>query len=405
MPRYVYQVRDRMGRTEAGVLTATDALEAYRGFRRDGKAVVSMREEAPAAPVRHHGALGARKVSRDDVIYFASQLAVMVDTGVPLADALDAIAQPGDSPALQAVVADLAEQVKGGTEFSSALEKYPRVFSQLFVALMRASEASGTMGQMLQRISEYMEQQRNMRRRVKGALTYPIAMVCFATAVVVGMLVFIMPRFERIFASRGARLPAPTRVLLAVSGSLVDWWWAYLLGLGAAVAGACLYTRTPAGRRAVDGLRINLPVIGRMFRMNYLAMSLRTMATMVASGISMLDGLYITSKVAGNCHYERIWTDLAEGVKEGATLSDQLSAARLIPPSVSRMIAAGERTGRLATVMNRVAGFCEEELKVSTRTVTAMIEPAMIVTMGLIVGGIALALLLPVFSISKVVAQ
>ena len=405
MPRYVYQVRDRSGRTEAGVLTAADRLEAYRGFRRDGKAVVSMREEASDAPLAHAGRCRGGRISKDDVIYFATQLAVMVDTGVPLADALDAIAQPSNNLALQSLVADLTEQVKGGMEFSRALERHPKVFSRIFVALMQASEASGTMGQMLQRVSEYMEQERTMRKRVKGALTYPIAMVCFSTTVVVAMLVFIMPRFEKIFSSRGAALPVPTRILLATSRSMLTYWWAYTLALGTVIAGVWLYSQTKSGSRFLDRMRIDLPVIGKMFRTNCLARSLRTMATMVSSGISMLDGLNITSKVAGNYYYERIWTNLAEGVKEGGTLSDQLSQIKLIPPSVSRMIAAGERTGRLSTVMNRVAGFCEEELKVSTQTVTSMIEPAMIVVMGLIVGGIAMALLLPVFSITKVVAQ
>ena len=404
MPRYAYQIKDRAGRTESGVLSAADLLEASRGFRRDGKVIVSMREETVPAPVQ-----AARrpkgKVKKDDVIYFASQLAVMVDTGVPLAEALDAIAQPAGSPALQAVVADLAEQVKSGVEFSKAMERHPKVFSQFFIALMRAGEASGTVGQLLQRLSEYMEEERTTRKRLKGALTYPVMMICFCILVVVGMMVFVMPRFQKIYGAKGAVLPAPTRFLLAMSGSLVQYWPFYLLGAVAIVASAWLYFRSKPGRRVMDGVRIGLPVIGNMYRMTYLARSLRTMATMVSSGVTMLEGLGITAHVAGNCHYRDIWLGLAEGVKEGSTLSEQLRLVKLIPATVSQMIAAGERTGRLANVMNRVAGFCEEELKIASRTVTSMIEPMMIIIMGLLVGGIALALLLPVFSITKVVAH
>ena len=195
MPKYAYKVRNRIGRTESGVLTATDLLEASRGFRMDGKAIISLREESGAGnlsrPVRG-------KIKKDDVIFFATQLAVMIDTGVPLAEALDAIAEPSEHTAMGEVVQDLVEQVKAGTGFSAALEAHPKVFSHLFVALMKASEASGAMGQMLQRLSTYMEQERQTRQRLKGALTYPMAMLGFCAAVVVGMLVFILPRFEMI---------------------------------------------------------------------------------------------------------------------------------------------------------------------------------------------------------------
>lgn len=401
MPRYAYKVRDQIGRTESGVLTATDLLEASRGFRMDGKAIISLRESAAgnsSRPVRG-------RIKKDDVIYFATQLAVMVDTGVPLTEAIDAIAEPSEHTVMGEVIRDLAEQVKAGTEFSAALETHPKVFSHLFVALMRASEASGAMGQMLQRLSTYMEQERQTRQRLKGALTYPMAMLGFCVAVVVGMLVFILPRFEKIYGAKGALLPLPTRVLLALSKAMVTNWELIVTAVAAAVVAGWLYLRTPGGRRLLDKIRLNIPVVGQMYRRAYLARSLRTMATMVNTDVSILEGLGITAQVAGNYYYQRLWMELAEGVKGGSTLSDQLYEFKLIPRTVSQMIAAGERTGRLATVMNRVAGFCEDELKVTVKTITSMIEPIMIVVMGLIVGGIALALLLPIFSISKVVAH
>jgi len=400
MPKFTYKVRDSLGRTETGALTASDLLEASRGFRSDGKIIVSLRPE----PVTG-GRPSRKKVGRDDVIYFATQLAVMVDTGVPLAEALDAIAAPGDHPAMQEIVSDLAQQVKSGREFSAALEKHPKIFNQLFVALMRASEASGTMGQMLVRLSEYMERERETRKRVKGALTYPVCMLTFCVLVVAGMLIFILPRFEKIYAGKGAVLPTPTRLLLAASRTLVDHWPVMLGALAACGVGGWLYLRSPSGKILLDRIRISVPVLGRMYRKSYLARSLRTMATMISTGVSMLDGLTITAQVAGNYYYQKIWMDLAEGVKKGQALSDQLSRHKLIPRTVWQMIAAGERSGRLAMVMNRVAGFCEDELKISVKAATSMVEPLMIVIMGLIVGGIAMALLLPVFSISKVIAR
>ncbi len=404
MPRYVYQVRDAVGRSDTGVVAAPNRLEASRTLRRDGKVIVSLEEEV-ARLVAAAGGGRKKRLKKDDVIYFATQLAVMVETGVPLAEALDGIAEQSNNPSLQVVIEDLCDQVKGGLEFSAALERHPKIFNRLFVALMRASEVSGTMGQMLQRASEHMAQERETRNRVKGALTYPVCMLSFCVLVVIGLLMFILPRFEKIYAGRGAMLPLPTRMLMALSTGLVTYWPLVLGALAAAGVGAWFYFRSPSGSIFLDTVRVRLPVLGQMHRKACLARSLRTMATMVSTGVTMLEGLAITAEVAGNYHYRKIWLGLAEGVKEGQTLSDQLSECDLVPRSVCQMIAAGERTGKLDAVMNRVAGFCEDELKISIKTITSLIEPVMIMIMGLIVGGIAMALLLPIFSISRVVAR
>jgi type IV pilus assembly protein PilC len=346
-----------------------------------------------------------KKVKRDDVIFFANQLAVMVDTGVPLSEALDAILQQTEHPGMQYVVGDLSHQVKSGLEFSSALERHPKVFGALFVSLMRASEASGTMGQMLKRVSDYMKEERDIRKQVKGAMIYPVCMLTFCVLVVTGILIFVLPRFEKIYAGKGAALPAPTRLLLAMSNALVGNWPVVLVALAAAVAGIIWYARTAGGKRFFDTLRISVPVVGPMYRKAYLARSMRTMATMVSSGVNMLDGLAITAQVAGNLAYRRIWLQVAEHVKEGATLSEHLRTSPIVPYTVSQMIAAGERTGKLSIVMDRVAEFCESDLKSAVKAVTSIIEPLMIIVMGLLIGGIAMALLLPVFNVSRIMAK
>jgi len=403
MPRFAYHVRDASGQTGTGVLTANDPLEASNLLRREGNVVVSLREEqshiASAAPVRR------KRIKKDDVIYFTTQLAVMVDTGVPISEALDAIASQCDHPSLQVVIQDLSDEVKAGTEFSSALQKHPKIFNRLFLALMRASEVSGTMGNMLERTSEYMTREQQTRKQIKGALTYPLCMLCFCLLVVVGLLIFIMPKFEKIYAGKGAVLPLPTRLLLGLSNGLIDYWPFVTAGVVALAVGGWFYFSSPGGKIFLDRARIRLPIFGKMYRTAYLARSLRTMATMVSTGVNMLDGLSITAQVAGNYFYQKIWLDLAESVKEGATLSAELAGCALIPRTVGQMIAAGERTGKLSLVMNRVADFYEEQLKVSVKTVTSMIEPLMIIVMGILIGGIAMALLLPIFSISKVIAK
>jgi len=370
-------------------------------LRKPGRVVLSLKEQTrddvPPAPLR--------RIGQDDILYFANQLAVMVDTGVPLTEALDAIAAQSDHTGMKAMLESIAERVKGGEEFSRALERYPKQFSKLFVAMMRASEASGTMGVMLRRVCDYMAQERETVKRVKGAMVYPVCMLVFCTIVVISLLVFVLPRFQTVYKSRGAILPAPTQFLLSVSDGLCTH-WPTLLGL-VAVAGvsAGVMLRSPRGQAFMDGLRIRLPVIGPMYRKACISRSLRTMATMVSTGVSVLEGLKITASVAGNVHYEKIWRDLSERIKEGAGMADELFKCPLVPRTVSQMISAGERTGRLGDVMNRLADFCDEDLKIAVRTLTTMIEPTMIILMGLLIGGIALALLLPVFSISKVMAH
>jgi len=405
MPRFQYQVRDASGRMDSGVLVAGDVNEASRLLHHDGRAIVDLRAEGILGQTAEGVALFPRRIKRDEVIFFATQLAVMVDTGVTLSEALDAIASSSENPAMAQLIREISDAVKGGLEFSAALERHPRVFSNLFVSMMRVSEATGTMGQMLQRVSEYMQQERETRKKIRGALTYPVCMLAFCVLVVVGLLTFVLPRFEKIYAGKGAVLPAPTRALLAISHGLITYWPFIVMGVTAACVGLFLYLRSPGGRIVTDSLRIRIPLIGGMYRKAYLARSLRTMATMVSGGVSMLEGLGITSRVAGNHYYAQIWSDLAERVKEGSTLSEPLYSCPLVPRTIAQMIAAGEQTGQLGKVMNRVAHFCEEDLKVAVKTMTQMIEPLMIIVMGLVIGGIAIALLLPVFRISKIITQ
>ncbi|MCE5327296.1 MAG: type II secretion system F family protein [Planctomycetaceae bacterium] len=396
MTTFAYQARDASGRGQQGSVNVASTSEAASRLRRDGKNLVDI---APAAAgVRGH-------VKRDDVIYFASQLAVMVDSGVSLDEALGCIARQHENPAFAAVLEDVWDKVQGGVEFSKALAEYPKIFDNLFVSLMRASEASGTMGQMLERAADYMQQERETRKRITGAMVYPACMLSFCVLVVIGLLVFILPRFEKIYSGKGALLPLPTRALLAMSAFIISYWPFLIAGVGLAVGLIWWFVRTPGGRVFMDSLRINMPLLGRMYRKAYLARSLRTMATMVGTGVGVLEGLEIAAAIAGNSRYAKVWQDVAAAVQDGLPLSQPLQESDLVPGTIAQMVDAGERSGKLGMVMDRVAGFCEEELKVAIKSMTSLIEPIMIVVMGLIVGGVAMALLLPIFKLSKVVSH
>jgi type IV pilus assembly protein PilC len=344
---------------------------------------------------------GQKRIKTDDIIFFANQLAVMVDTGIPLSEALDSIASTTEHDSLALLIGAISDDVKGGSAFSEALEKHPKYFTQQFVAMMRASEASGTMGQMLERMANYMMQDRDTRKQIKGAMVYPICMLSFCVLVVVGLLIFVLPRFENIYSSRGAALPVPTQILLTASKAITQNWVAILIGLVVVGVGGTLFFRSRTGVRVGDKLKIMIPAMGPMFRKGCLARSLRTMSTMITTGVNVIDGLDITARVAGNTYYAELWESLQTTISEGGSLSDGLHESPLIPGTIAQMIEAGERSGKLGTVMDRVAKFCEDDLRIAVKTLTGMIEPIMIIVMGLIIGGIAMALLLPIFNMSK----
>ena len=386
-----------------GTLHAANVSDAANMLKNEGKMVISLQEnfaQTSSEEISLSG--GIKKVKKDDVIFLAAQLAVMVDTGVPLSEAMDMIGSQSDHTGMKKLLAEVSQDVKGGIEFSAALEKHPRQFDTLFVSLMRASEASGTMGPMLQRVSDYMEEQRKTRKRIKGAMIYPACMLSFCVVIIICLLVFVLPKFEKIYAGKKAILPAPTRFLLGISHAFTDYWMFILGALVVGVTGMIMYVRTPGGQQALDTFRLRMPIMGGMFRKACLARSLRCLSTMVSTGVSMIEGLDITSRVSGNRHYKALWDKVSEGVQEGSNISEGLIDSPLIPGNVCQMISAGEKSGKLAMVMDRVARFCEEDLKVAIKAITDMIEPAMIIIMGLIVGGIAMALLLPVFKMAKI---
>ena len=404
MPQFAYKVRSEAGGFTTGTLQANNVSDATRTLQDEGKTIISLQEDFGQLNSSEEMPLlgGVKRVKKDDIIFFAAQLAVMVDTGVPLSEALDMISSQSDHTGLKKLLAEVSEDVRGGMEFSGALDKHPKQFDTLFVSLMRASEASGTMGPMLQRVSDYMEEQRKTRKRIKGAMIYPSCMLGFCVIIIVCLLVFVLPKFEKIYAGKKAVLPAPTRFLLAISHGVTDYWPFILGGLTAGIGGLVMYLRTPGGQQALDTFRIRMPIMGGMFRKACLARSLRCLSVMVSTGVSMIEGLDITSRVSGNRHFKAVWDKVAEGVKEGSSVSDGLMDSPLIPGNVCQMISAGEKSGKLGMVMDRVARFCEEDLKVAVKAITDMIEPAMIIIMGVIVGGIAMALLLPVFKMSKI---
>jgi type IV pilus assembly protein PilC len=345
-----------------------------------------------------------------DLILFATQLAVMLDSGVILSDALDAIAEQAGDPRFKAVIQDLSVRVKGGDMFSKALACYPNTFGTMFISMVRASEASGRMVEMLTVLTGYLDFETDTRKQVKSALTYPIIMVLMAVAATGTLMFFVLPRFMRIYASRGASLPKLTQVLVGFSKILGN--FEIMTGIVTAVilVGAAFWywSRTPGGRRVLDAVKIHTPVIGTMYVDMVVTRSMRILATMVNTGVRLLDAIRVIQGIVDNYHFKRLWTQVDEKIQDGYQLSESILIAEgsdLIAPGIIQMLRAGEKSGKLGEVCDKVSVFYQKKLETSIKNVMTLIEPLMITILGAIIGTIAIALLLPVFRVSSVIAH
>ncbi|MBB6430038.1 type II secretion system F family protein [Algisphaera agarilytica] len=408
MPDFVYKVRTAAGELTTGMITAASIADAGGKLRSDGMFIVKL-DPSRGAKSKEAGkaktASASTRVPRPLIIAFAHQLAVMVDTGVPISEALHCIADQCDSAEFKLILEDVASQVEAGGELSTALGRFPKVFPTIMVSLVRASEVSGTMGVMLERISNYMGKEYQTQKKIKGAMTYPAVMLAMVLTVTVGLLVWVLPRFATIFESKGAALPLPTRMLMFISDSLMLHWYLWVGGTVALVVGFVVGMRTHAGRRVFDRVKLSSPIFGDLFSKLYVTRSTRTMGTMINAGVPVLDMIAIVKDVTRNALYEDLWETVDDRLRQGAQLSDALFDSPLIPRSVAQMIYAGEKSGRLGQTMEKIAGFTEEEFDEQIKTTTNLIEPTMVAIMGGIVGFVAIALLLPIFSVSSVVGS
>ncbi|MFT3785259.1 MAG: type II secretion system F family protein [Tepidisphaeraceae bacterium] len=406
MPLYAYTARDSAGNPLEGTLNAASSEEVIKSLRTSGKYPVSIKLASETSkPGAAKPASRGIKISREEVIQFSQQIAIMVETGVTLAEALECCAMNVEKGRVRQLLDDLSHQVNNGSDFSTALSKHPRSFPRLYVALVRASEKSGKMSVMLNRANAYLRDEQEILRKVRGALTYPGIMFSFAVLTTIFLLAFVLPRFTVIYANKGAALPLPTKVLMAMSDFVVHRWMILVPAVLGIVGGIVFGVRTAQGKRVLDWLTLNLPAVGPMFRKLHLARGLRTIGTMAGSGVSLVECVETAQLLCNNSYFHELWTDVHGQIQNGKQFSEPLSKSRLVPGAISRMLGSGEKGGKLAMVMEQVSTFAEHELKEKIAELTRYIEPAMILLMGLLIGGVSMALLLPVFKISSVMAQ
>lgn len=356
--------------------------------------------------VASRGGSSGIKVSRKEIIQISNQLSIMIETGVTLPEALDCIAHQSSNPRMKRLMQDISQQVQSGSDFSSALARHPRSFPVLFIALIRAGEKSGMLPKMLNRGNTYLRDEAEILRKVRGALTYPGIMFGFAVMTTLALLVFVLPRFTALYASKKAALPLPTQVLMTVSDSLIAHWMLIIPGTLMGIVGLITWIKlTATGQKTMHWVQIHTPLLGSLFRQLHLARGLRMVGTMAGAGVQLLECVITARELCPNTYFKALWNQIEYQLQHGKQFSEPLFNNPLVPRSIAQMISSAEKGGKLAVVMEQVASFSEQELKEKITEMTRYIEPIMIVLMGCIIGGVALALMLPIFTISRVMAQ
>ncbi|MFH1884695.1 MAG: type II secretion system F family protein [Planctomycetota bacterium] len=340
---------------------------------------------------------------RKDILNFTKQLAIMIRAGISLQDSLESIAEHNEKEKFKVVIFDLKNQIESGQSFSQALSEHSDVFSELYINMVAAAEISGSLSGMLQKLSEYLDSEAETRSQIKGAMVYPIIIATMAVSVTIFLLCFVLPRFTAIFAGKEHLLPGPTKALMATSTFMRGYWYFIIPVIGALFWGFWYFIGTEGGRRWWDKTKLVLPLIKTLCRSLYITRSLHTMGVLIRAGVPILNTISITAQIAGNVLYKEMWLGVYEEVRQGKKIASSLSQYNLMPSTVVQMVRSGEDSGTMSDVLRDVSDYYARELRTIIKTVTSMIEPIMIVVMGVLVGFIAMSIILPIFKMSSVV--
>ena len=340
------------------------------------------------------------KVTENDLVVFTRQFATMIDAGLPLVQALDILSSQQENKTFKNILSQVKDDVEGGSTFTDALKKHPKLFDELYVNLVAAGETGGILDSILHRLAGYIEKAIKLKKQVKGAMVYPCSILGVAVVVVVVLLVFVIPVFAKMFAEFGAALPAPTQIVINISNMLKSTIIYIVGGLIALGIGFKQFYGTEKGKSVIDDLILKVPVFGPLIRKVAVARFTRTLGTMVSSGVPILDGLDITARTAGNKTVEKAVFYAKAGISEGKTIAEPLAESGVFPPMVVRMISVGESTGALDAMLTKISDFYDDEVDASVSTLTALLEPMLMIFLGVILGGLVIAMYLPIFKMA-----
>jgi len=395
MPVFDYKGKTAAGAVVTGQLKAKDKRELERVLR--GKRVL-VTEATPRA-TQLSFSFGRKRVKKVHISRFTRQFATMIGAGLPMVQCLEILATQSDSSEFRKIIDQVRDNVQSGTTLSEALSRHKKVYDDLYVNMVEAGEIGGALDTILTRLAHYREKADALARKVKGALVYPAVVVSVATLVTFIMLRFIVPVFAKMFRGVGAELPAPTQIVLGVSNFLTSYMWVIVGLFTMGLVALRYYYKTEAGRMNIDKFMLKIPLIGIVLRKSAVAKFTRTLGTLLSSGVSILDALEITSKTAGNKVIQKAIQKSVVSIAEGDTITQPLKETGVFPPMVTQMIAVGEKTGGLDDMLNKIADFYEEEVDAAVAALTSLIEPIIIVLMGIVIGFILVSMYLPMFDI------
>ena len=402
MYTYAYQARDNHGKIIAGVQDALNEDNAITSLMSRGLMVLTISQKSAAKKTRK-----ATSVKETDLVLFTRQLATMVDAGIPLVGALTALyesADPKKQANLRTVIGDITGRVQGGDSFHQALLKHPTIFSRLYVSMVKAGETGGLLAEILDRLAGFLEASARLRKKIKSAMTYPVAVISIAVLITIFLIVKVVPVFAEIFKDFGKPLPAPTQFLVDLSDLMRnDWYW-LIGGVVGVFFGIKYFLRTKQGHELWNQWQLKLPIFGPLVHKIAMSRFARTFAQLIRSGVPILETLEIVGGSAGNTVIENSIKSVGADVEKGDNLSVALSKKTIFPPMMLRMVAAGESTGKIDEMLEKMADFWDEEIEATLSALTSLLEPILIVVLGVIVGGIVIALFLPIFQLSEVVS-
>jgi type IV pilus assembly protein PilC len=396
MPVYTYKGTNKAGTTVSGELTATSKADVQSQLRRQQITPTKMSEKGKEFNLPTFGA----GVDSKELAVFTRQFSVMIDAGLPLVQCLEILAGQQENKTFQKVLTATRASVEGGATLSASMRQHPKVFDALYVNMVEAGETGGILDTILQRLSSYIEKNVKLKRAVKSALVYPIGVITIAAAVITLLLWKVVPIFATLFAGLGVDLPLPTKVVIMLSnfiGSIFG--FLILVGIIGGIVGIKVWYGTEQGRMVLDTIILKLPVLGILMRKIAVARFTRTLGTLIASGVPILEGLDITAKTAGNAVVEKSLQKVRKSLEEGKTLTEPLKDSEVFPGMVTQMISVGEQTGAMDAMLQKIADFYEEEVDAAVKDLLTALEPVMIVFLGLVVGGVVISMYMPLFSL------
>lgn len=404
MITFSYQARDASGKIVSGIQDALNEDNAVTSLMSRGLMVLSLQKKAAANRSRKK----TWTVKETDLVLFTRQLSTMIEAGISLIQALTALydqCDPKRQKSLRHIISDVTTRVQGGETFHESIAKHPRVFDRLFVSMVKAGEHGGLLAEILDRLAGFLEASARLRKKVKSAMTYPVIVICIAFAITTFLIVKVVPIFGEIFKDFGSKLPAPTQFLIDLSDFMRGEWYYLIGGVFAAFFGLRTFLRSSGGKKFADRWKLKLPIFGPLIHKICMSRFSRTFAQLIRSGVPILEVLEIVGGASGNHIVETSIKGVGEDVEKGDNLSVALAKKPIFPPMMLRMVAAGEATGKIDTMLEKMADFWDEEIEAMLDALTSLIEPLLIVFLGVIVGGIVIAMFLPIFKLNEVVSQ